>query len=173
MTCQLVPDECGIVLLAMPERRLASASNAAAPTGPLINVCPDCAGSDMGTVLTHAPAALSRSTFAPQRSGKTARRQSVRVQALTTGTGGKKVNKVVLAYSGGLDTSVILKWLQETYDCEVVTFTADLGQVSADGSKFGHCCALHYQVNPAQLAVSVLVRSDVVWLADLNIPDHG
>ncbi len=38
------------------------------------------------------------------------------------------VNKVVLAYSGGLDTSIILKWLQETYACEVVTFTADLGQ---------------------------------------------
>ncbi len=38
------------------------------------------------------------------------------------------VRKVVLAYSGGLDTSVILKWLVETYDCEVVTFTADLGQ---------------------------------------------
>ncbi|MCG8560160.1 MAG: argininosuccinate synthase [Hyphomicrobiales bacterium] len=38
------------------------------------------------------------------------------------------VNKVVLAYSGGLDTSIILKWLQETYGCEVVTFTADLGQ---------------------------------------------
>ncbi len=38
------------------------------------------------------------------------------------------INKVVLAYSGGLDTSVIAKWLQETYDCEIVTFTADLGQ---------------------------------------------
>lgn len=38
------------------------------------------------------------------------------------------VSKVVLAYSGGLDTSVILRWLQEEYDCEVVTFTADLGQ---------------------------------------------
>lgn len=38
------------------------------------------------------------------------------------------VKKVVLAYSGGLDTSIILKWLQETHDCEVVTFTADLGQ---------------------------------------------
>jgi len=38
------------------------------------------------------------------------------------------VKRVVLAYSGGLDTSVILKWLKETYDCEVVTFTADLGQ---------------------------------------------
>ena len=40
----------------------------------------------------------------------------------------KKINKVVLAYSGGLDTSVILKWLKETYKCEVATFTADLGQ---------------------------------------------
>lgn len=39
-----------------------------------------------------------------------------------------KINRVVLAYSGGLDTSVILKWLQQTYGCEVVTFTADLGQ---------------------------------------------
>jgi argininosuccinate synthase len=39
-----------------------------------------------------------------------------------------KIKRVVLAYSGGLDTSIILKWLQETYDCEVVTFTADLGQ---------------------------------------------
>ncbi len=38
------------------------------------------------------------------------------------------MNKVVLAYSGGLDTSVILKWLQDTYRCEVVTFTADIGQ---------------------------------------------
>ena len=40
----------------------------------------------------------------------------------------KGVKKIVLAYSGGLDTSVILKWLQEKYNCEVVTFTADLGQ---------------------------------------------
>jgi argininosuccinate synthase len=39
-----------------------------------------------------------------------------------------KIKRVVLAYSGGLDTSIILKWLQETYRCEVVTFTADLGQ---------------------------------------------
>ena len=42
--------------------------------------------------------------------------------------GTKSVKKVVLAYSGGLDTSIILKWLQTTYGCEVVTFTADLGQ---------------------------------------------
>src|SRR3546814_16522859 len=39
-----------------------------------------------------------------------------------------KINRVVLAFSGGLDTSVILKWLQQEYGCEVVTFTADLGQ---------------------------------------------
>src|SRR2546428_13696420 len=39
-----------------------------------------------------------------------------------------EIKKIVLAYSGGLDTSVILRWLQETYRCEVVTFTADLGQ---------------------------------------------
>lgn len=39
-----------------------------------------------------------------------------------------KINKVVLAFSGGLDTSVILKWLQDTYQCEIVTFTADIGQ---------------------------------------------
>jgi argininosuccinate synthase len=43
-------------------------------------------------------------------------------------SGGKQVKKVVLAYSGGLDTSIILKWLQQTYGAEVVTFTADLGQ---------------------------------------------
>jgi argininosuccinate synthase len=59
------------------------------------------------------------------------------VQALLYGFGNQiklekimaqKVKKVVLAYSGGLDTSIILRWLQEEYDCEVVTFTADLGQ---------------------------------------------
>ncbi|MCB2081328.1 MAG: argininosuccinate synthase, partial [Rickettsiales bacterium] len=38
------------------------------------------------------------------------------------------MKKVVLAYSGGLDTSVILHWLRDVYDCEIVTFTADLGQ---------------------------------------------
>jgi argininosuccinate synthase len=54
-----------------------------------------------------------------------------------------KVRKVVLAYSGGLDTSVILKWLQDTYECEVVTFTADIGQgeelapARAKARKFG------------------------------------
>ena len=41
----------------------------------------------------------------------------------------KKKNKIVLAYSGGLDTSIILKWLQENYNSEVIAYTADLGQV--------------------------------------------
>jgi len=54
-----------------------------------------------------------------------------------------KIRKVVLAYSGGLDTSVILKWLRDTYGCEVVTFTADIGQgeelapARAKARKFG------------------------------------
>src|SRR5205085_767191 len=47
---------------------------------------------------------------------------------MANGGAKRAVKKVVLAYSGGLDTSIILKWLQETYDCEVITFTADLGQ---------------------------------------------
>ncbi|HTT08211.1 MAG TPA: argininosuccinate synthase, partial [Gammaproteobacteria bacterium] len=55
----------------------------------------------------------------------------------------RKIKKVVLAYSGGLDTSVILKWLQENYGCEVITFTADIGQggelepARAKARKFG------------------------------------
>ena len=47
---------------------------------------------------------------------------------MSDGGAKREVKKVVLAYSGGLDTSIILKWLQTTYGCEVVTFTADLGQ---------------------------------------------
>lgn len=42
------------------------------------------------------------------------------------------INKIVLAYSGGLDTSVILKWLKETYKCQVIAFAADLGQGEAE-----------------------------------------
>ena len=40
----------------------------------------------------------------------------------------KKQRKIVLAYSGGLDTSIILKWLQENYDAEIIAYTADIGQ---------------------------------------------
>lgn len=62
----------------------------------------------------------------------------------------KGVKKVVLAYSGGLDTSVILKWLQDTYNCEVVTFTADLGQVSFTGQQRQlHAAAWSYPGNTA------------------------
>jgi argininosuccinate synthase len=50
------------------------------------------------------------------------------VQTVVANSESRKVKKVVLAYSGGLDTSIILKWLQQTYGAEVVTFTADLGQ---------------------------------------------
>ena len=50
------------------------------------------------------------------------------VSAAAMGKHSDKINRIVLAFSGGLDTSVILKWLQQTYQCEVVTFTADLGQ---------------------------------------------
>ena len=49
-------------------------------------------------------------------------------QSVQKANGYTGVKKVVLAYSGGLDTSVILRWLQDVYGCEVVTFTADLGQ---------------------------------------------
>ena len=48
----------------------------------------------------------------------------------------RKKRKIVLAYSGGLDTSVILRWLQETYHCEVVTFTADIGQGKENSKKY-------------------------------------
>ena len=52
------------------------------------------------------------------------------------------IRKVVLAYSGGLDTSVILRWLEDQYQCEVVTFTADIGQgeeVEPAGSTSSPC----------------------------------
>mmetsp|Transcript_4421 Transcript_4421/g.7323 ORF Transcript_4421/g.7323 Transcript_4421/m.7323 type:complete len:448 (-) Transcript_4421:548-1891(-) len=63
---------------------------------------------------------------APSVRNGVSRARVVSAQAKTGKMG--KVNKVVLAYSGGLDTSIILKWLQDEYGCEVVTFTADLGQ---------------------------------------------
>jgi argininosuccinate synthase len=70
------------------------------------------------------------------------------------GTHGK-VSKVVLAYSGGLDTSIILKWLQETYGCEVVTFTADLGQGE--------------ELEPARRKAEMLgIRKDNIFIEDLR-----
>ena len=67
----------------------------------------------------------------------------------------RKVKKVVLAYSGGLDTSVILKWLQDRYGCEVVTFTADIGQGE--------------ELEPARKkALKLGVRSRNIFIADLK-----
>jgi argininosuccinate synthase len=65
------------------------------------------------------------------------------------------IRKVVLAYSGGLDTSVILKWLQDTYQCEVVTFTADIGQGE--------------EVEPArQKALKLGIRKKNIYIEDLR-----
>jgi argininosuccinate synthase len=67
----------------------------------------------------------------------------------------KTVKKVVLAYSGGLDTSIILKWLQSTYGCEVVTFTADLGQGE--------------ELEPArQKALLLGIKKDNIFVEDLR-----
>lgn len=66
-----------------------------------------------------------------------------------------KVKRVVLAYSGGLDTSIILKWLQETYNCEVVTFTADLGQGE--------------EIEPARAkALSMGIKPEHIFIDDLR-----
>jgi argininosuccinate synthase len=64
------------------------------------------------------------------------------------------INKVVLAYSGGLDTSVILKWLQDTYQCEVVTFTADLGQ--GEELEPARQKALKFGIKPEQIFIDDL-----------------
>src|SRR5512147_634015 len=64
------------------------------------------------------------------------------------------VKKAVLAYSGGLDTSVILKWLQDTYQCEVVTFTADLGQ--GEELEPARQKALKFGIKPEQIFIDDL-----------------
>ncbi len=67
----------------------------------------------------------------------------------------KEVKKVVLAYSGGLDTSIILKWLQDEYNCEVVTFTADLGQGE--------------EVEPARVkALDMGIKPENIFILDLR-----
>src|ERR1700746_374496 len=71
------------------------------------------------------------------------------------GVSKKDVRKVVLAYSGGLDTSIILKWLQTTYGCEVVTFTADLGQGE--------------ELEPARAkALTLGIRRENIFIEDLR-----
>lgn len=76
------------------------------------------------------------------------------------------VDKAVLAYSGGLDTSVILKWLKEEYSCEVITFTADLGQVrflpptyATAGSHSGHVLAPRVPEGCAAVALTAAAGS--------------
>ncbi|MCK9910566.1 argininosuccinate synthase, partial [Microbacteriaceae bacterium K1510] len=73
----------------------------------------------------------------------------------------KPIKKVVLAYSGGLDTSIILKWLQQTYGAEVVTFTADLGQ----GGELDPACekALMLGIKPQNIYIEDL-REEVITL---------
>ena len=67
----------------------------------------------------------------------------------------RKIKKAVLAYSGGLDTSIILKWLQDEYECEVVTFTADLGQGE--------------EVEPArQKALDMGIKEENIFILDLR-----
>jgi len=67
----------------------------------------------------------------------------------------RTIKKAVLAYSGGLDTSIILKWLQDEYDCEVVTFTADLGQGE--------------EVEPARVkALAMGIKEENVFILDLK-----
>ena len=67
----------------------------------------------------------------------------------------KEIKKIVLAYSGGLDTSIILKWLQDTYNCEVVTFTADIGQGE--------------EVEPArQKALKLGIKPENIFIEDLK-----
>ena len=67
----------------------------------------------------------------------------------------RTIKKAVLAYSGGLDTSIILKWLQDEYDCEVVTFTADLGQGE--------------EVEPArQKALDMGIKPENIFILDLR-----
>jgi argininosuccinate synthase len=77
--------------------------------------------------------------------------------AATAGSPGTAsgIKKVVLAYSGGLDTSIILKWLQEVYGCEVITFTADLGQGE--------------ELEPARLKALMLgIKPDNIFIEDLR-----
>src|SRR6516164_4498087 len=91
------------------------------------------------------------------------------------GVNKKDVQKVVLAYSGGLDTSIILKWLQMTYGCEVVTFTADLGQ--GDELEPARQKALALGIKPANIFIEDLreefVRDHVFPMFRANAQYEG
>ena len=75
----------------------------------------------------------------------------------------KKQKKIVLAYSGGLDTSIILKWLQENYNAEVIAYTADIGQnldrkkIANNAKKLG--CLLYTSPSPRDRSLSRMPSS--------------
>ncbi len=123
---RLLGQECPIGSMHAGNRAVVACGRWRPPRGctcnVLINVAPrsDCIA---GHTSSFAGSRAGFSSRQCQRHVRVCRAPAVRA------TASSKVNKVVLAYSGGLDTSVILKWLQDTYDCEVITFTADLGQV--------------------------------------------
>src|SRR5215467_4478979 len=96
-----------------------------------------------------------RPTCRPSASAYSARAFPPRGRPMPGKDTRSRVNKVVLAYSGGLDTSIILKWLQETYQAEVITFTADLGQGE--------------ELEPARRKAEMLgVKKDNIFIEDLR-----
>src|SRR5476649_1517265 len=99
-------------------------AGAAADGGGLRGQAVSCADRTLAACRMRSPCARRHSPYSPRafKDLRTVRRKDRHRMAKAN------INKVVLAYSGGLDTSIILKWLQTTYGCEVVTFTADLGQ---------------------------------------------
>src|SRR5476649_1679124 len=99
-------------------------AGAAADGGGLCGQAVSCADRTLAACRMRSPCASRHSPYSPRafKDLRTVRRKDRHRMAKAN------INKVVLAYSGGLDTSIILKWLQTTYGCEVVTFTADLGQ---------------------------------------------
>src|SRR5262245_11423838 len=116
--------------------------------------CRGCLGQSVSDA--RALVRLARPTCRPSASAYSARASSPSRGPPMPAKGTRsKVNKVVLAYSGGLDTSIILKWLQETYQAEVITFTADLGQGE--------------ELEPARRKAEMLgVKKDNIFIEDLR-----
>ncbi len=105
--------------------------------------------------LTTPLAIKARLPILPSRFGHTIANIPSNAEGTSMSKNKPAIKKVVLAYSGGLDTSIILKWLQETYDCEVVTFTADLGQGE--------------ELEPARQKAEMLgIKSENIFIEDLR-----
>ncbi|MFT3857956.1 MAG: argininosuccinate synthase [Aquabacterium sp.] len=105
--------------------------------------------------LAAKPAAKPARAARAGKPAKTAEAATPAAAVPVRTVGGKKVNKVVLAYSGGLDTSIILKWLQDEYGCEVVTFTADIGQGE--------------EIEPARAkAIKMGIKPENIFIEDLR-----